>query len=207
MPALTREVLRSTARTMPWLPPVAASIVATAVVAMRLDDSAAFPLQIAAVVLASGLGYALDDPAFEVVGPSPASLWQRRQHRLLLALPPTILLFTALLAWHGTADRSEALALGAMFAGLVGLALGIAGVAARRSPRGLGGIAVAPALFAALVMSTLFAPRWRPLPMGDIPGGWHPIYVRWCTAALVGLAVLAVSSRDRASARRHRRSS
>jgi hypothetical protein len=192
---------------MQWLPPVAAAAVATVVVAARLDDAAALPMQIAAVVLASGLGYTLDDPAFDVVSPSPVSLWHRRRHRLLLSLPPTVVLFTALLAWHGTADRSEALALGAMFAGLSGLALGIAGVAARRSPRGLGGIAVAPSLFAALIVSTLFAPRWRPLPMGDVPGGWRPIYLRWCAAALVGVLVLAASSRDRAAARRQRRSS
>ncbi|MEO8477735.1 MAG: hypothetical protein ABI572_11905 [Actinomycetota bacterium] len=198
MSVLTRDVLGSTARAMPWLPPVAASVVATAVVA-RLDDGGALPLQVAAVVLASGLGYALDDPAFEIIGSSPVSLWQRRQHRLVLVLPPTVLLFFALLVWHGTADRSEALALGAMFAGLVGLALGIAGTAARRSPRGLGGIAVAPTLFATLIMSTLFAPRWRPLPIGDIPGGWPAIIARWSAAAVIGLAVLAISSRDRAA--------
>ncbi|MGZ8619082.1 MAG: hypothetical protein ACXWYE_04200 [Actinomycetota bacterium] len=85
-----------------------------------------------------------------------------------------------------------------MFAGLVGLALGIAGVAARRSSRWLGGIAVAPALFSALILSTMVTPRWRPLPMGDIPGGWQPIYLRWTAAAVIGLVLLAVSSRDRA---------
>ncbi|MGZ5290630.1 MAG: hypothetical protein ACXWE5_14230 [Actinomycetota bacterium] len=199
MPALTGGgALRSTARAMPWLPSVAAGLIATVVVAARLDHDAALPLQVAGVLLASGLGYALDDPAFEVLGASPTSLRRRRMHRLTVALPPTVAVFSALLAWHGTAGREEALALIAMFAGLVGLALGIAGVAARRSSRGLGGIAVAPALFSALILSTMVTPRWRPLPMGDIPGGWQPIYLRWTAAAVIGLVLLAVSSRDRA---------
>ena len=198
MPVLSGDGLRSTTRTIPWLPLFAAAGVATTLVAARLEQSAALPLQLAAVLLASGVGYAFDDPAFEVIGASPASLGRRRMHRLIVVLPPTIVVFAALLAWHGTAGPEEALALAAMFVGLVGLALGIAGVAARRSGRGLGGIAVAPALFVALILSTMVAPRWRPLPMGDIPGGWPPIIIRWSTAAVVGLLVLAVSSRDRA---------
>jgi hypothetical protein len=187
---------------MPWLPPLAAGFVSIVVVATQLGRERALPLQMTGVLLASGVGYALDDPAHEIVGPSPTSLWRRRSHRLIVAVPPAALLFSALLAWHGTAGREETLALTVMFVGLLGLALGIAGVAARRSERGLGGIAAAPALFAALIVSTIFDPRWRPLPMGDIPGGWTPIYLRWSTAAILGILILALSSRDRiASAR------
>ena len=205
MPVLSGDGLRSTTRAVPWLPLLAAAAIATALVAARLEQNAALPLQMAAVLLASGLGYALDDPAFEVVGASPTSIGRRRMHRLTLAIPPAALLFTALLAWHGTAGSGETLALLAMFSGLVGLALGIAGVSARRSPRGLGGIAVAPTLFAALILSTMLTPRWRPLPIGDIPGGWPPIIARWSAAAVIGLAVFAISSRDPAARRIVRR--
>lgn len=204
MPVLSGDGLRSTARAIPWLPSVAASGVATAVVIARLADDAVFPLQIAGVLLASGLGYVLDDPAFEVLGSSSTPLWRRRMHRLIVALPPTVAVYVTLVAWHGTLGPEETLALVAMFAGLVGMALGIAGVAARRSGRGLGGIAVAPTLFAALILSTMVNPRWRPLPIGDVPGGWQPIYLRWSAAAVVGLVVLAVSSRDRAARSRPR---
>lgn len=198
MPLLSGDGLRSTARAIPWLPSVAATCVASAVVVAHLADDAAFPLQIAAVLLASGLGYALDDPAFEVLGASATSLWRRRMHRLIVALPPTVVVFASLLAWHGTIGPEETLGLATMFGGLVGMALGIAGVAARRSGRGLGGIAVAPTLFVALILSTMVTPRWRPLPIGDIPGGWLPIYLRWSAAAVIGLVVLTISSRDRA---------
>jgi hypothetical protein len=49
------------------------------------------------------------------------------------------------------------------------------------------------------VLSTVLTPRWRPLPLGDIPGGWSPIYLRWTSACVVGLLVFLVSSRDLAS--------
>jgi hypothetical protein len=205
MPVLTDDGLRSTARVIPWLPPLAAAGIATALVAARLDQDAALPFEMAGILLASGLGYVLDDPAFEALGASPTSLGRRRIHRMLLALPPVALLFAALLAWHGTSGTGETLALLAMFCGLVGLALGIAGVAARRSTRGLGGIVVAPTLFAALILSTMLTPRWRPLPIGDIPGGWPPIIFRWSAAAVIGLAILAISSRDRAAGMTARR--
>jgi len=204
MQVLSADGLRSTARTIPWLPSVAAAGVATVVVVARLADDAAFPLQIASVLLASGLGYVLDDPSFEVLGSSTTPLWRRRMDRLIVALPPTVVVFLTLLAWHGTIGRQETLALVVMFVGLVGMALGIAGVAVRRSGRGLGGIVVAPTLFVALILSTMVAPRWRPLPMGDVPGGWQPIYLRWAAAAVVGLVALAVSSRDRAARSRSR---
>jgi hypothetical protein len=83
-----------------------------------------------------------------------------------------------------------------MFAGLVGLTFSIAGVASRRSPTGRGGIVAGPGLFILLIVSTLFPTRWRPLPMGDVPGGWTPIYLRWGTAAVIGLLVFLWSSRD-----------
>jgi hypothetical protein len=51
----------------------------------------------------------------------------------------------------------------------------------------------------ALVLSTVLTPRWRPLPLGDIPGGWSPIYVRWTSAGVVGLLVFLLSSRDLAN--------
>ena len=199
MPAVSRnDVVRYSARVIPWLPPLAAAVVATVVIAVRHGQAETFPLQIAAVLLASGIGYALDDPAFEVLAASPTSYRRRRLQRLSIVLPPTVVLYAALLVWQGTAGPEETLAFVAMATGLMGMAVGIAGVASRRSPRGLGGIAVAPALFAALILSTMLPPRWRPLPIGDIPGGWLPIYLRWSAAALVGVLVLAVSSRDRA---------
>jgi hypothetical protein len=85
-----------------------------------------------------------------------------------------------------------------MFAGLLGLSLSLAGVAERRSTTGRGGIVATPGLMILLVASSLVPHRWRPLPMGDVPGGWTQIYLRWGAAAAIGVLVLLWSSRDRA---------
>jgi hypothetical protein len=201
MPVLIRtDAFRYTVRSIPWLPPVLAALLATLIVVMRHGHGAALPLQAISIALASGAGYALDDAAFEIFATSPHSLLRRRLERLAVVGPPVVLLWVVLLAWQGTAGSEETWALIAMFAGLLGLSVGIAGAASRRS-RGHGGIAVAPTLFVALVLSTVLTPRWRPLPLGDIPGGWSPIYLRWTSACVVGLLVFLLSSRDLASRR------
>jgi hypothetical protein len=191
--------LRFTARSLPWIPAVAASVIAASVVVARHGRAAAFPLQVVAIVLASGAGFALDDPAFEVLASSATSLLRRRLGRLLVVLPPAVILWTVLLHWQGTAGSQEMWALIAVFAGLSGLSLGVAGVATRRSSGRLGGVAVAPTLLVALILSTTLPPRWRPLPLGDVPGGWLHIDASWAGALIVGVLLFLVSSRDPAS--------
>jgi hypothetical protein len=186
---------------VPWLPLGVAAAASTAIVASRLTTDEAFPMQAASILLAAALGYALDDAAAEVLGSSPTTLLRRRGQRLLLAMPVAVATWLVLLVAHAPVSADETLAFASMFSGLLGLALGIAGVAGRRSSAGTAGWVVAPALFALLIASTLFPPRWRPLPMGDIPGGWAAIDTRWLTAALVGAAAFLISSRDRASLR------
>lgn len=183
---------------MPWLPPALAALIAVSVVVLRHGQSAAMPLQIVAIALASGAGSALEDPAAATLAGSPTSTLRRRGRRLAIALPPSGLLMVALLAWQGTAGPEEALAIVAMFAGLLGLSLGIAGVATRRSPRGVVGAFVPLTLLVLLILSTVVSPRWRPLPMGDVPGGWTQIYLRWTAAGVAGLLVFLLSSLDTA---------
>jgi hypothetical protein len=198
-PLLVLNVLAApghTARSIPWLPAVAAGALGIVVVAALHDRDVAAPLQAVSILLAGAAGFAFDDPAAEILAASPAPLRRRRTARLALIGPPILLFWLALVAVQGPASWAEAWALAAMFAGLVGLSLAIAGVASRRSPAGRGGIAVAPGLFILLIVSSLVPTRWRPLPMGDVPGGWTPLYLRWGTAAVIGLLVLLWSSRD-----------
>ena len=155
-------------------------------------------MQLCAFLLASGAGFAFDDPAAEVLAASPTSLRRRRTDRIALVGLPTIALWGVLLGWHGTASAEESWALIALFAGALGLGLGIAGVASRRSSPSRGGVAVGPAILVLLILSTTVPPRWRPLPIGDIPGGWSQIITRWSAAALVGVLAVLISSRDRA---------
>jgi hypothetical protein len=186
------------ARAMRWSPLGIAAAVATAVAIIQRNASAAKPLEAISIVLASALGYLFDDPAADTLDASPRSLLRRRLDRVGCALIPTAALWTALVWIQQPANSNELSALTAMFAGLVGLSLGAAGIACRRPPAGRGGLYVGPALLALLIVSTTFPPRWRPLPLGDIPGGWVAIELRWTTAAVVGSVSCLWSSRDRA---------
>ncbi|CAN5472116.1 hypothetical protein BH24ACT7_BH24ACT7_23010 [soil metagenome] len=194
------DALRHTAAAIPWLPAVIASVVSVAVVAASHGQATVAPLQLASVLLSTAAAFALDDPAFEVLAPSPSSLMHRRWARMGVVLAPTMSLWATLVLWHGTAGREETLTLVAMFAGLLGLAFGISGLVGRRSG-GRGGSVAAPAILVAIAVSSLIDPRWRPLPFGDIPGGWSALQTRWGVAAAVGAAILAASSVDPAGRR------
>ena len=186
--------MRFVARTVPWLPLGVASGVSALIVAWPMDHPGATPLQAVAILLASAAGFALDDPAASILGASPTSLLRRRLRRLLVVWLPVGLLWGALVWLQGTEGVEETRTLLAMFAGLAALTTAIAGVVARR--RSLGGPVAAPTLLVILFLSTVFPPRWRPLPMGDIPGGLAQISLRWSAAAVVGMLVFLWSSRD-----------
>lgn len=125
--------------------------------------------------------------------------WQPSVVAIVMRCGPTAVLWAAFVWIQRPASGNELLALMTMFAGLVGLSLGAAGVAARQLGAGRGGIAVGPALLALLMLSTTFPPRLRPLPLGDIPGGWAAIETRWTSAAIIGIVVCICSSRGGAS--------
>jgi len=196
VPAVTTAAgLRYTAMTIPWHPMVIATVVGAAVLASGHARLVVIPT----TLLAAAAGFAFDDSSYETLAASPSSLIRRRLGRLIVVIPPTIILWTALVS-QGVNGRQETLTLVAMFAGLVGLTLGIAGVAALRTG-GRGGAVAAPVLLLALIVSAVFPPLWRPLPLGDVPGGWPALQTRWSTAAVIGTLVLLVSSRDPARRR------
>ncbi len=201
---LARIVLPASARTMPWIPIAAVAAVSTLLVGLRHGQSPATALQAVAIILTSVVGFAFDDPAAEFLAASPSPLLRRRLLRLLPVGPPVVLLWIVLVRWRGTEGAEETLALMLLFVGLFGLSVGVAGVAARRSHGTSAGIAVPPAIFALLIVSSAIPARWRPLPLGDVPGGWAPIYVRWAAAAVLGTIVFLVSSRDPAARRLNR---
>jgi hypothetical protein len=151
-------------------------VIATVVGATVVASGHARLVVIPTTLLAAAAGFAFDDPS-----------------------PPTIILWTTLVS-QGVSGIDETLTLVAMFAGLVGLTLGIAGVAAHRTG-GRGGAVASPVLLLALIISALFPPHWRPLPLGDVPGGWPALQARWSTAAAIGTLVLLASCRDPARRR------
>jgi hypothetical protein len=191
-------------RSIRWSPFGIAGTVATGIVIAQRNASAAKPIQAVSIMLASAVGFAFDDTAADILDASPTALFHRRFARLGCTLVPVVGLWIALVGLQGPASTHEGIALTAMFAGLLGLSLGVAGIASRRMTPGRGGIAVGPTLLVLLIVSTTMPPRWRPLPLGDIPGGWAAINMRWTTAAIAGSVLFIWSSRDRAD--RHARS-
>ncbi len=202
---VAREALPAVARSSRWAPLSVSALLAVVLVALRHDQQAAGPMQTAAILLAGGAGFALDDPATETLAASPTPLLLRRSLRLLVMVPPVMVLWGLLLRWQGTEGSAESVALTILFAGLMGLSLAVAGVAGRTTwLPGRGGLAAPPAILVMVFLSGAIPRRWRPLPLGDVPGGWTQIYIRWAAAAAVGTLVLLMSSSDPAGSVRRR---
>ena len=187
---------RFTLRATRWAPWLVAATVSLGLVLLHSDGPVATPLQISAFLLGAGAGFAMDDPAAETFGPSPTTL--RRRHGVRVA---GIALATALAALTlGSLARpsgaGETGALVAMTAGLLGLNLGVSGMAGRLSGWRHGGLVSSPVVLILVISSSMLPPAWRPLPTGDIPGGWPAIWTRWTLACLLGLLLLARACRD-----------
>jgi hypothetical protein len=178
-----------------WQPPLLASAVAALAVAVSPGQDTVLPLQLAAVVLGASAAFAVDDPAFELVAALPSTLAARRAVRLVLVAGAIGAVWGILLAWRRPAETQELWTLLAMFAGFFGLSVGISGAAGRLTG-GRGAAVTGPTLLLALIASSVVTPRWRPLPLGDIPGGWAALQLRWSAAALLGASILSMSSRD-----------
>lgn len=179
-----------TARAMPWQPQLVAAGVCLVFVGADL-----VPFVMATVLMATATAFGLDDPAHEFTAPAATSLLRRRLRRVALVLAPLGAVWSGLAMWRGADDAGEAWAVVLMFFGLTSLSLGIAAALAARS-NGHGGQIAAPTVLGLLVASSIMSPRWRPMPLGDIPGGWSQIHLRWSIVALVGVAVFLVASRD-----------
>jgi hypothetical protein len=184
-----------TVRAVAWQPLLMASSLATLAAAVCPGQDTVLPLQVAAVVLAASAAFALDDSAFEMMAAMPSTLAARRAMRLLLVSCAVWSVWGALLAWRQPSEPQELWTLLAMFGGLFGLSIGVSGVAGMRSG-GRGAAVTGPTLLVALVASSVVPPDWRPLPLGDVPGGWPALQLRWSAAAVLGASMLSVSSRD-----------
>src|SRR5262249_10536296 len=80
-------LLQPTARASEWLAPVAGAVLAVAVDRLAGGISASLGLELAAIALALGASFALDDPAAESLGASPLPLVLRHAVRAACAIP------------------------------------------------------------------------------------------------------------------------
>lgn len=197
------DVPRFTVRAVHWPAPAIACTVSVLAVVLGSWGALAPPMQLAGILLAASAAFALDDPAFGLLASSPTPLPVRRLWRLAVVVPVLVVVWAGLLVWLDPTDRQETLTLAVMFAGLLGLSVGVSAVAGTRTG-GRGGAIAAPSLLVAIVLSSIVPPQWRPLPLGDIPGGWFALQSRWAAACLVGLAAFAWASRSPVSMRSQR---
>lgn len=191
MPLLVSAARRHAAASVAWTPAATAGALSTAMVAV---DARTTILQAASFLIGTAVAFAVDDPAHSTLAASPRSLLRRRMDRIGGVVVAGAAAWAALVLTFASTTRPELAALVAIFIGLIALGLGIGGVAARENGRG--GLAAAPGVLALILASSIVPTRWRPLPLGDVPGGFAAIVVRWTSAAVIGGAVFLWSSRD-----------
>lgn len=105
-----RELIRPTLRTIRWGAIAGAAVPAAYVVwnfghqSYGDADGVAFGLRAAAVSLALGLAFVLDDPSEDTTAATPISVLKRRALRVLLTLPIIVAYWLLLRAWAAGAS-------------------------------------------------------------------------------------------------------
>jgi hypothetical protein len=164
-------------------------------------DSAVLRLRIVALLLAVGVGFALDDQTRPTVAAVPTPLWWRIVVRLIGVAAPATLAWCASLAWVGWRVHGDlpAATLTLEAAALAALVLAVAGGLARWRSTSEPGAVTAPAMLAlGLILPQL--PRRVALVVPPGPA-WDPAHVRWAVLLTIAVAVLALSLRDPAAPR------
>ena len=207
-------VARPLARTVPW-PALAVSMLGAVLLVWHFrtgvntsESEVALALRLAAVTLAVGLSFVLDDPTEDLTAPSPVSLGARRSVRIAMTMAPAVAAWTLLAWWSNAAsfamdpphfDRLivEMAALGAV--GLAGASWG-----ARHLADGLGGPAGASAVVLMTVVAAMF-PWGHPL-LARLPrtGGYVLAQRWWWIVVLAALVVLVRTSATPGTARLRR---
>ncbi|OIK01106.1 hypothetical protein [Streptomyces colonosanans] len=169
---------------------------------------AAVLLRVAAVALALGLAFLLDDPARHTTAAVPTRRVVRSGVRMVLAAPFAALSWTAALLLVPARIRPPAGDLTLEAAALAALALTGAASALRFTDRPRPGAAVAAALLMGTLLATLLPERGSLLVAVGAPG-WAAAHQRWAAllmlTLLVGAALLPEPvRRHRVTARAHR---
>jgi hypothetical protein len=208
------ELVRPTARSMRWLPVVGSGLVGAVIVFLQMKRSCTLEgggscvdvgtrismVRMAAVLLAVGAGFVLDDPTEDSTGHLPVSLLIRRAVRIGLVLP-LLAAFWVFSMWLAarTLDHPDSFPNGDVMleaAALAAVALALASVTAPFVPERLGGVAAGPALLG-LVVGTLFLPSdisiWVQEPALD---RWSGAHEAWGWVLLGAVTVFAFASRD-----------
>jgi hypothetical protein len=154
-------------------------------------DAGFVALRSAAVALALGSAFVLDDPATELLAGSPTPLWVRRIARIGLPLPLLGILWAAALSRSGLASLSVG-DLTLELAAMVTVTLALAAWAGLRTGDGMGGRAGGPGLLLLLPLA------WQAGMWAGIPGEpqWAVAHHRWLATLVAAAALLLWASLD-----------
>lgn len=212
-----RDLVRPTVRAIRW-GGLLGSILPAAFLVWHFHNqpsptagSSAFGLRLAALSLALGLAFVLDDPTEEATGYAPVSVLARRTLRIGLTLPPTLLYWLVLRAYAAgglvAGERLPTWAFLLEAAALAGVALAGAAAGSRVLSDRLGGLAGAGAvILVALAVALL---PWGNGLLARTPGTgsseeairwWWAIaaiaaLVWWRTSATPGMRIWRLPSR------------
>lgn len=191
-----RLLLRPTARAIRWTPPlVAVALAALAVILARVGDRPPpmRNLPAAALLLAAGLGFVLDDPAAATTSSSPTPLLLTRTLRAGVAFPLVLAGWGASLTYVDPGWVGVSLTAG--FLSACAVALGLAAVAEPLVGSSRAGLVAALGLIVAfVVVPAAFDVSLRLEPTSV---SWGHLYGRWLLVAMIGLAAFVLASSAR----------
>lgn len=209
---MAAELVRPVARTIRWAPLAAAIGVAFVQVFVQTRDICPSPapcvgpearvlaLRIAAIFLALGAAFVLDDPTEETTGHFPTPRWLRRAVRVGLVAPVVVLTWAMLvpLAMRSSVDP-DPFPTGALtleLATLVIASLAISAASARFVAEAMGGVAAGPILLG-LVAGAYFLPSKVAVFLLDPRSHrWHAAHDVWRVLLLIAIGALLFASRD-----------
>jgi len=187
--------VRPTARTVRWALLALTAAMGSLMVwsgARKGGDPLDFHLPAAGLFLAVWLGFQLADNAAVTVASSPMTLLGRRLLRLVVAVPPIVLVW-ALLCVQADAGAKTA-TLSALFLACICVALGLAGLGERLLGPGRGGpLAIAGLFVVFAVLPATFRVTWSLEPTVD---SWHHLFGRWLWIAGFGVLSFLLASVD-----------
>lgn len=209
------ELVRPIARSIRWSPLVISGASGAILVYLQTSDACTLEgaggpcigvddrismVRMAAVLLAIGAGFILDDPTEETTAHQPLSLLVRRLTRIAVATPVVLAFWWLSMALAvRTMDDPASFPEGALsveLVAIVAMALALAAAAAPLVPERMGGIAAGPALLGFAVGFLLLPPRLALFVNDPMQERWSGAHQAW--SAILGLAALALllSSRD-----------
>jgi len=189
------QLVRPTARAMPWGPLLIAGLLGAGYVRLqapdRYVDHVIWVMRLAGLFICVGAAFILDDPTEDTIGHVPTPLILRRLLRVALALPAAGLLWLLSIGLAGSIpDRyggplpvnDLTLEASAVFV----VALAASSLGARLASDRLGGIVASPIVLA-LVAVALFLPEDQRLIIGSPHDPyWDKAHTTWKLALAIG---------------------